>query len=107
MTSAVLVAWLPLLWQHSDAATRYRRALLVLLGAFLLALTGVLFVPLAVGLITLLLVLGIVCLLFLLGGRRPRQQSAGLSGSPSPWGSQDAVTQPVSTDTETENLRRS
>ena len=107
MTSAVLVAWLPLRWQHSDAATRYRRALLVLLGAFLLALTGVLFVPLAVGLITLLLVLGIVGLLFLLGGRRSRQRSAGPGGSPSPLGSQDTVTQPVSTDTETEHMRRS
>ena len=107
MTSAVLVAWLPLRWQHIDAATRYRHALLALLGAFLLALTGVLFLPLAVGLITLLLVLGTVGLLFLLGGRRPRQQSAGLVGPPSPLGSQDAVTQPVSTDTETEHMRRS
>src|SRR6516162_1397732 len=107
MTSAVLVAWLPLCWQHSDAATRYRRALLALLGAFLLALTGVLFLPLAVGLITLLLVLGTVGLLFLLGGRRPRQQSAGPGGSPSPLGSQDTVTQPASTGTETEHMRRS
>jgi hypothetical protein len=60
-----------------------------------------------VELITLLLVLGIVGLLFLLGGRRPWQQSAGLGGSPSPLGSQGTVTQPVSTDTETEHMRRS
>ena len=77
MTSAVLVACLPLLWQHLDAATRYRRALLVLLGAFLLALTGMLFPPLAVGLTALLLVLGVAGLLFLLGGRRHKQQSPG------------------------------
>jgi hypothetical protein len=107
MTSAVLVACLPLLWQHLDAATRYRRSLLVLLGAFLLALTGVLFVPLAVGLIMLLLVLGTVDLLFLLGGRRPRQQHTGLDGPSSSLGSQDTVTQPVSTGMETEHMRRS
>jgi len=107
MTSAVLVAWLPLRWQHSDAATRYRRVLLVLIGAFLLALTGVLFLPLAVELSVLLLVLGVVGLLFLLGGRRSRQQSAGPDGSPSALDPQGPVTQTVSTDTETEHMRRS
>jgi hypothetical protein len=75
MTSAVLVALLPLRWQNLDAATRYRRALLALIGAFLLALIGVLFLPLAVELPALLLMLGLVGLLFLLGGRRPRQHS--------------------------------
>ncbi len=77
MTSAVLVALLPLRWRNIDAATRYRRALMALIGAFLLALTGVLFLPLAVELTALLLVLGVVGLLFLLGRRRPRQQSLG------------------------------
>jgi uncharacterized membrane protein YfcA len=107
MTSAVLVALLPLRWQNIDAATRYRRALMALLGAFLLALTGVLFLPLAVELTALLLVLGVVGLLFLLGGRRPRQQAAWPGGSPSALGHQDSVTQPVPTDTETEHRRRS
>jgi len=77
MTGAVLVALLPLRWQHSDAATRYRHALMALIGAFLLALTGVLFLPLAVELSALLLVLGVVGLLLLPGGRRRRQQSLG------------------------------
>jgi hypothetical protein len=55
----------------------------------------------------LLLVLGVVGLLFLLGGRRPRQQSAWLDGPPSALDPHGPVTQPEPTDTKTERMRRS